>query len=101
LEVYLERWIYLLSFKSIIKSEGNCDPVTDMEFSNWPVEELEALARVYLKHKQLHRAQALRVELASRLQTNESDSVRQLFEQLDDTKVVSLTDRIFGRKKFA
>jgi hypothetical protein len=72
-----------------------------MEFSSWPVEELEALARVYLKHKQFQKAQPLRIELASRLQTNESDSVRQLFKQLDDTKVVSLTDRIFGKKKFA
>jgi hypothetical protein len=72
-----------------------------MEFSNWPVEELEALARVYLKHKQFHRAQTLRVELASRLEETESDSVRQLFEQLDYSKVISLTDRIFGKKKFA
>ena len=75
--------------------------MNDMEFSSWPVEELEALARVYLKHKQFQKAQPLRIELASRLQTNESDSVRQLFKQLDDTKVVSLTDRIFGKKKFA
>jgi trans-2-enoyl-CoA reductase len=75
--------------------------VNDMEFSSWPVEELEALARVYLKHKQFQKAQPLRIELASRLQTNENDSVRQLFEQLDDSNVVSLTDRIFGKKKFA
>ncbi len=72
-----------------------------MDFSNWPVEELEALARVYVKHKQFQKAQPLRIELASRLQSSESESVRQLFEQLDDSKVVSLTDRIFGRKKFA
>lgn len=75
--------------------------MNDMEFSSWPVEELEALARVYLKHKQFQKAQPLRIELASRLQTNENDSVRQLFEQLDDSNVVSLTDRIFGKKKFA
>ena len=75
--------------------------MTDMEFSSWPVEELEALARVYLKHKQLHRAQTLRVELASRLEETENDSVRELFEQLDDSKVISLTDRIFGKRKFA
>jgi hypothetical protein len=72
-----------------------------MEFSSWPVEELEALARVYVKHKQLHLAQPLRIELANRLETSESDSVRQLFDQLDNSKIVSLTDRIFGKKKFA
>lgn len=72
-----------------------------MEFSTWPVEELEALARVYVKHKQFHRAKGLRIELENRIQqTNgESRNLRILFEQLDSSNVVSLTDRLLGRAK--
>lgn len=72
-----------------------------MEFSTWPVEELEALARVYVKHKQFHRAQGLRTELENRIKeaNGESRNLSILFDQLDTSNVVSLTDRLLGRAK--
>jgi hypothetical protein len=70
-----------------------------MEFSAWPNNELEELAKVYVKHKQFQRAERLRLELASRLAEAEDGNLRVLFEQLDNRNVVSLADRIFGRSR--
>ena len=70
-----------------------------MEFSSWPIEELKALAMVYLKHKQHRKAQALRTEMQLRLQDHDDLVLKQLSEQLDVSNVVSLTERIFGRHK--
>ena len=70
-----------------------------MEFSSWPVEELKALAVVYVKHKQPHKAHALRSEMERRLQQREDVVLQQLFEQLDSSNVISLTERLFGRRK--
>ena len=71
-----------------------------MEFSSWPVEELKALAIVYVKHKQHQKACALRNELAIRLKEKEDPRLKQLFDQLNSSNVTSLTERIFGRAKW-
>ncbi len=70
-----------------------------MEFSNWQIEELKALAHVYIKHRQPHKAQALRSELGRRLEQNHDEHVRILVDQLECGTVLSLTDRIFQRLK--
>jgi uncharacterized protein YpbB len=70
-----------------------------MDFSHWSVEELEALGMVYLKHKQLHKAQTLRNELERRLEFIDNQNLKMLVDRLDSKNVVSLTDRIFARLK--
>ncbi len=70
-----------------------------MEFSGWPNNELEELAKVYVKHKQFQRAEMLRRELENRLALAEDNNLRVLFEQLDNKKVASLVDRIFLRSR--
>ena len=55
-----------------------------MEFSGWPNNELEELAKVYVKHKQFQRAERLRLELESRLALAEDSNLRALFDKLDN-----------------
>jgi hypothetical protein len=71
----------------------------DMDFSQWSVEELEALGMVYLKHKQLQKAQTLRSELERRLELIENANLRSLADRLDCKNVASLSDIIFARLK--
>lgn len=67
-----------------------------MDLSNWQQSELESLARVYIKHKQLRKASAVRAEIAQRLQEmDETDSgLQQVLAELDSSNVVSLIDRV-------
>jgi hypothetical protein len=68
-----------------------------MELSSWPQEELEALALVYIKHKRVHKAAALRQEIGNRLSQPEAaanQELQQIFAQLDDSNVVSLGARV-------
>jgi hypothetical protein len=70
-----------------------------MNFAQWSIEELEALANVYLKHKQIHKAQPLRRELQRRLTLVNRESLRVLVDRLDRKNMLSLTERILGRLK--
>ena len=69
-----------------------------MEYANWPEKELEALGNVYLRHKQFAKAVNLRLELGNRVNAG-SDNLRHLYDKLDNSNVVSLTERFFSWNK--
>jgi hypothetical protein len=68
-----------------------------MELSSWPQAELEALAWVYIKHRRVHKAAALRQEIGNRLSQQAAttdNGLEQIFAQLDDSNVVTLGARV-------
>jgi hypothetical protein len=67
-----------------------------MDYSRWPEFELIALANVYLRHKQPHRAQDLRTEVGRRLESIDMPGLRAVYEKLDVSNVVHFRQRIVG-----
>ena len=70
-----------------------------MELWEWEQADIEALAKVYIKRKELRRANAVRIEIAARLRKqseNKDNVLEQLYADLDESNVISMTDRIAG-----
>lgn len=70
-----------------------------MQLSNWSEYELVALARVYIKHKQFNRSEAVRLEISQRLSESDVENTVHLSDLLDELnalQVTPLTQRLRG-----
>jgi len=68
-----------------------------MQLSNWSEQELVALARVYIKHKQFNRSENVRQEIFQRLSESVDDNTAHLSDLLDELnalQVTPLTERL-------
>jgi hypothetical protein len=68
-----------------------------MQLSNWSEQELVALARVYIKHKQFNRSENVRLEISQRLRQSVAENTAHLIDLLDELnalQVTHLTERL-------
>jgi uncharacterized protein YjgD (DUF1641 family) len=68
-----------------------------MQLSNWSEQELVALARVYIKHKQFNRSENVRLEISQRLSESVDENtahLSQLLDELNALHVTPLTERL-------
>lgn len=68
-----------------------------MQLANWSEQELVALARVYIKHKQFNRSENVRQEISNRLTESvnaNTEHLSDLLDELNALQVTPLTERL-------